>query len=81
MMMTGPLLAWIQELAVQHFTLEVLNLFIKLQHFRLLLVMITSTASPVLPVQDLLKIKDILVRRNGAPKIVPCRTTTDLDIN
>ena len=81
MMMTGPLLAWIQELAVQHFTLEVSNLFIKLQHFRLLLVMITSTASPVLPVQDLLKIKDILVRRNGAPKTVPCRTTTDLDIN
>ena len=43
MMMTGPLLAWIQKLAVQHFTLEVQNVFTKATTFtpifRLLLVM------------------------------------------
>ena len=43
MMMTGPLLAWIQKLAVKHFALEVQNLFTKATTFtpvfRLLLVM------------------------------------------
>ena len=44
MMMTGPLLAWIQKLTVQHFTLEVENLFNKPKTFtpvcRWLLVML-----------------------------------------
>ena len=43
MMMTGPLLTWIQKLIVQHFTLEVKILFTKVTTFtpvfRLLLVM------------------------------------------
>ena len=43
MIMDGPLLAWIQKLAVQHFTLQVCNLFTKATVFtpifRLLLVM------------------------------------------
>ena len=42
-MMIGPLLAWIQKLAVEHFTLETYNLFTKstifTPVFRLLLVM------------------------------------------
>ena len=33
MMMTGPLVAWVQKLAVQHFTLEVENLFTKATTF------------------------------------------------
>ena len=33
MMMTGSLLAWIQILAVQHFTFEVLNIFTKATTF------------------------------------------------
>ena len=41
--MTGPLLAWIQKLTVQHFTLKIENLFTKVTTFthvfRLLLVM------------------------------------------
>ena len=43
MVMTEPLLAWIQKLAVQNFTLEFYNLFTKAMTFtpvfRLLLVM------------------------------------------
>ena len=49
MIITGPLLAWIQKLAVQHFTLQAQNIFTKATTFtpvfRLLLLMIRVQAT------------------------------------
>ena len=42
MMMTGPLIAWIQKLTVQHSTFEVENLFNKPQNIHTCLPMIAS---------------------------------------
>ena len=60
MMVTGPLLAWMQKLAVQHFTLEVENLFTQATTFthlfQLLLVMysfdITETSVNSMKIYD-----------------------------
>ena len=54
MMITGPLLAWIQKLLVQHFTFEVEKLFTKVTIFtpvfRLLLVMLFTNLQIIVEV-------------------------------